>query len=310
MYLENTNSEIKGHLSAIFTILIWGTTFISTKFLLVKFSPIEILFFRFILGLIALFIAKPKIMKLKSIDDFKYFFIAGITGVTLYFLFENIALTYTDASNIGIIVSVSPFFTAILSQFFLPKEKLKIQFFIGFVFAITGITILSLGSRSLSINPIGDILGIFAAITWAIYSIAMKKIGSLKYNTIQTTRFTFLIGIIFMIPFLFFMDFEFKIIRFKDIFYLGNILYLGIGASALCFATWNWSVKILGAIRTSVYVYLIPVITLFFSVLVLNEELNSSKVLGTIFILIGLIISENKIILKLKQKNIEKRRRS
>ena len=49
-----------GHIAALLTIFIWGTTFISTKILLVGFKPIEILFFRFLIGLIALLIIYPK----------------------------------------------------------------------------------------------------------------------------------------------------------------------------------------------------------------------------------------------------------
>ena len=48
-----------GHGAALLTILIWGTTFISTKVLLVDFQPIEILFFRFVMGLLALLIVYP-----------------------------------------------------------------------------------------------------------------------------------------------------------------------------------------------------------------------------------------------------------
>lgn len=47
-------SKSKGHISSIVTIMIWSITFISTKILLVDFKPIEILFFRFVLGLMVL----------------------------------------------------------------------------------------------------------------------------------------------------------------------------------------------------------------------------------------------------------------
>ena len=43
------NKDFSGHLAALLTIFIWGTTFISTKILLTDFKPIEILFFRFLL---------------------------------------------------------------------------------------------------------------------------------------------------------------------------------------------------------------------------------------------------------------------
>lgn len=303
--MEKRNLEMKGHLAVLFTIVVWGTTFISTKFLLEKFTPMEILFFRFLLGTIVLFLIKPELLKVKNKKEHKYFIIAGISGVSLYFLFENIALTMTEASNIGIIVSISPFFTAIISQFFLPKERLKLQFFIGFIFAILGIVIITTyGEKDFSINPLGDILGILAAFIWSIYSIAMKKLGNLRYNTIKVTRRVFLIGIIFMLPFLFILDFKFNLKRFDSPFYIINIIYLGIGASAICFVTWNWSVKILGAIRTSVYVYLIPVITLIASSILLKETITIYKIIGIILILIGLFISENTFIERFKKKLI------
>lgn len=53
------NKILMGHLFALVTILLWGTTFISTKVLLRSFTPIEILFFRFIMGLIVLFLIYP-----------------------------------------------------------------------------------------------------------------------------------------------------------------------------------------------------------------------------------------------------------
>ena len=96
------NKNTLGHISAILTVLIWGTTFISTKVLLSHFTPIEILFFRFSLGFIALLLIYPHKLVLTDKKQEKLFMLAGLCGVTLYFLFENIALTYSFASNIGV----------------------------------------------------------------------------------------------------------------------------------------------------------------------------------------------------------------
>ena len=104
------NSTAKGHLAALVTILIWGTTFISTKVLLVDFQPIEILFFRFLMGLLALMIVYPHRLKGTTIKQESVFVAAGLCGVCLYYLLENIALTYTIASNVGVIISVAPLF--------------------------------------------------------------------------------------------------------------------------------------------------------------------------------------------------------
>ena len=57
------NRKSAGHLAALFTIIIWGTTFISTKVLLADFRPVEILFFRFVMGFAVLLLAYPRRMK-------------------------------------------------------------------------------------------------------------------------------------------------------------------------------------------------------------------------------------------------------
>lgn len=256
------NKNTLGHISAILTVLIWGTTFISTKVLLSHFTPIEILFFRFSLGFIALLLIYPHKLVLTDKKQEKLFMLAGLCGVTLYFLFENIALTYSFASNIGVIVSISPFITGILTHFFLKQEKLKLSFFLGFFVSITGVALISFnGSTVLKLNPIGDILAVLAAATWSIYSIVTKKISDYQYNTIQVTRRIFFYGLIFMLPALFFFDFHIGIDRFKEPLLLFNILFLGFGASAVCFVTWNLSLKLLGVLKTSVYIYAVPVIT-------------------------------------------------
>lgn len=115
------NNTMQGHLAAFLTIFIWGTTFISTKVLLRSFSPIEILFIRFFIGYAALWIGCPHRKRKGERKQELYFALAGLCGVTLYFLLENIALTLTYASNVGVIISIAPFFTAIFS--FLLKKK-------------------------------------------------------------------------------------------------------------------------------------------------------------------------------------------
>lgn len=105
--MENQRSA--GHLAALFTVLIWGTTFISTKVLLADFQPAEILFFRFALGFAALLLVCPRRLELNDPRQELLFAAAGLCGICLYYLLENIALTYTMASNVGVIISVAPF---------------------------------------------------------------------------------------------------------------------------------------------------------------------------------------------------------
>ena len=126
------NKHTTGHLLALLTIIIWGTTFISTKILLNDFSPIEILFFRFIHGFVALMIVYPYRMSVVNRKHELFFAAAGLCGVTLYYLLENIALTFTMASNVGVICALAPFFTAIASYLIFERRTVADQFLLRF----------------------------------------------------------------------------------------------------------------------------------------------------------------------------------
>lgn len=289
------NPQATGHLSALVTILIWGTTFISTKVLLVAFQPVEILFIRFVLGLIALVIVCPHRLRGTTPRQELTFAAAGLCGVCLYYLLENIALTYTLASNVGVILSVAPFFTAILSHVvFQGTEKLRPSFFGGFVLAMAGIALISFNGSALSLNPMGDLLALLAALVWACYSILTKKISGYGYSTLITTRRVFCYGIAFMIPAMFLFDVQWELSALTQPVYLLNLIFLGLGASALCFVTWNTAVKLLGPVRTSVYIYMSPVITVVTSALILHEPVTPLAAGGMALTLAGLFLSEGR----------------
>lgn len=289
-----SHKQTAGHLAAAFTVIIWGTTFISTKLLLAEFSPIEILFFRFLMGLAALFAADPHGMKETTREQEITFAAAGLCGVCLYYLLENVALTLTMASNVGVIISIAPLFTAIASRFFMKQEeRLHAGFFAGLVVSMAGIFLISFNGTSMNLNPAGDLLAILAAMVWALYSILTKRIGGYGYPTVQTTRRIFEYGLIFMLPALLFFDFSWDFTRFRNPVYLFNILYLGLGASALCFVTWNLAVKLLGAVKTSVYIYMDPAITVIASALILKEKITAMAAAGTVLTLTGLFLSES-----------------
>lgn len=291
----NKRKSTQGHIAAFVTIFIWGTTFISTKVLLIDFSPVEIMFYRLVLAYLVLLFVSPHFIRFKNIKEELRFAAAGLCGVTLFFLFQNVALTYTLASNVAVLISVSPLFTALFSHFFLKDAAFQPNFFLGFAVAILGIILIAFnGNFVLKLNPLGDLLAILSAVSWAIYSILMNKISANQYNTIQVTHRVFFYGLVFILPALMLFDFHLDLARFQQLPNLLNILFLGVAASALCFVTWNFAVSVLGAVKTSLYIYLVPVITIIASAIVIDEKITNLAILGVILILAGLYLSERK----------------
>ncbi len=208
------NRRSAGHLAALFTIIIWGTTYISTKVLLTDFRPVEILFFRFVIGFAALLLVCPHRMKGVGCRQELTFALAGLCGICLYYLLENIALTYTMASNVGVIISVAPFFTAILSRLFLKSEgKLRANFFTGFVVAMAGVALISFNGSKLELNPMGDLLAVLAAFVWACLHEHLATAA-------RVHSFTAFGKIVYH---------EIGLERFAGVTHLLNILYLGLG---------------------------------------------------------------------------------
>ncbi len=152
------SKKITGHVFALFAIIIWGLTFISTAVLLKVLDPIEIMVFRFGMAYILLCIIYPKKFKLLPFkEEFFIFFILGLSGVSLYFTAENISLTYTLPSNVAFILTTAPLYTAIIAHFFSKDEKFDKSVLVGFIFCIVGVFFVMYNSQvKLAINPIGD----------------------------------------------------------------------------------------------------------------------------------------------------------
>ena len=288
----NNDRQRIGQAAALVTILIWGTTFISTKVLLDTLSPVEILFLRFSLGYLALWLAAPRRLRLTDWRQEGLFALAGLCGVTLYYGFENLALSATRASKVGVIISSAPFFTVLFSAVFLKEKRPGLRFFAGFLIAMAGIMLISFNQEAVEIHPVGDGLAVLAAMIWAVYCLLSRRISELGYNVLLATRRTFFYGLLFMLP-LTFTQFSvsFPTILRPEILF--NLVFLGLGASALCFVTWNLAVGILGSVKTSVTIYIVPVITAVASALVLHEPLTPKVILGLALTLGGLVLSQN-----------------
>lgn len=292
MNLENKST---GHLAAIFTVSVWGATFISTKVLLRHFTPVEILLLRFALGLAALWLASPGPMPLKDKRHAAYFAGAGLSGLVLYYLCENIALNYGDASLIGVMVSCAPLFAGIFGAVFL-GARLKPGFFAGFAVAILGLALIAgSGGGSGHVQPQGAALAFCAAVAWGAYSTLTRRIADCGYPTLGATRRIFAWGVALMLPAAAAMGFRPGAVLTAGAADVANLLFLGLGASALCFLTWNFAVKLLGSVKACVYIYASPAVTVVLAALILGERMDAMSVCGTILVVAGLLLSEGRL---------------
>ncbi|MDR0830750.1 MAG: DMT family transporter [Prevotellaceae bacterium] len=282
------------HLIALFCILVWGTTFVSTKILLNHgLTPTVIFFYRFLLAYVLMWFVSPKTLFSKSLKDEFLFLLLGISGGSIYFFTENTALEIAYVNNVALLVCTAPLLTALLSHFFLKNEKFSKRLLIGSLLALAGVALVIFnGKFVLKSNPLGDFLSLSAALSWAIYTIILKKLDT-KYSIAFITRKVFFYGLLTIVPFLAFSGFE---LHFDAIFtpvVAGNLLFLGIVASMLCFVLWNVALKHLGSVRTSNYIYFNPLVTLITAALVLNEIITPIAAVGAVLILAGLFFAEN-----------------
>ena len=284
--------RMMGHLAALFSALMWGMAFVSSKVLLEHFEPVEVLFIRMAIGFLALCVICPRLLRFSDKRQEMWFVAAGLTGMCLYYIMENVSLTYTASANVSVIVSMSPFFTALIMRLFYKDHQLGWSFIVGFVLAIIGISCISFSGQEMHFDPTGDLIALGAAVMWSIYSVILGKIGTFGHNPLQTTRRTFMYGLIFLLPIMAVTGFSPDVDMLLDPTNLSHFLFLGVVTFALCFATWGYATRHLGAVDTSVYMYLMPVITLIGGAVFLDENVTVLSIVGVALTISGLCISE------------------
>ena len=286
------NRTLLFHFITAAVVVIWGTTFVSTKVLLHHgLNPIEIMFYRFILAYICILFVSHKRLWANNMKDELLLILAGLTGGTLYFIAENTALEITQASNVALLVCTTPIFTALFAKW-IYKEPLRKNMLIGSLIALIGVALVVFsGSVLLKINPLGDFLSIVAALMWAFYCLVLKPLGG-RYSTSFITRKVFFYSIVSLVFYFLFEQLEIKTtVLFQPVVIL-NLLFLGIIASMLCFIAWNAAVKVLGPSQTANYIYVQPMSTLVLSSIILSEVITITSLMGALCIIGGVYLAE------------------
>ena len=283
------------HLAAIFTAIVWGSTFISSKILLnYGLTPATIMAIRFIIAYICMLPFWRGDLFCKSLKDELLMVVLGITGGSLYCLLENTALVYTLASNVAIIIAATPLLTTLAVHFISRQEKADRKLYLCSLLSLLGVGLVVFnGEFILKLNPLGDILTLGAAVMWVIYSIVVLKVGG-RYNPLLITRKVFFYGVLTLLPYLIYEGQTIDVAVLKEPAVYGNLLFLGVVASLICYWLWNIVLEKIGAIRATNYLYINPIVAMIASYFILDERITLLAVVGTVLILVGVYLAESK----------------
>ena len=295
------------HLLALAVVAVWGVTFVCTKKLIgAGMHPAAIFAIRFIMAYAGIWVLtllekKPVRLWADSWKDEGVFVFLGITGGSLYFLTENTALAYTQASNVAFLVCVAPVFTALLTlaykRFFHGRfadglEDIRVGFPLigGTLLALAGMAMVIFDGTRLEVSPKGDLLAWGAALCWALYSLFMSQMTE-TYGAVFATRKVFFYGLLTILPFLGQTGASFSPAILSQPVVYGNLLFLGLIASLACFIGWNLVMAKLGNVTSTNYVYLNPIFTLITAMILLSERMTPVSGLGCAAILAGVVLS-------------------
>lgn len=287
-------------------IVFWGVTFASTRVLLEDFSALEIQVIRFGLAWLVLWMAGGRAKPgSRAWRDEALFAGMGLTGVALYQFLENCAIYYTNASNVAILVSFGPVVTAILARLLTGDKSFSPRFASGALVAVAGVALVSLnGVVNFQTRPLGDMMAVGAMASWGVYSILIDKANRRGVSQMEAVRRAFFWSLVLIAPLavwggtetgFYALDGSFSVTtdlaenieRFSRPLNLANLAFLGVVASAACFVLWNRACKVLGLVRTTVGLYLTPIVGVLFAALFLGEKITAMSAAGGALIVIG-----------------------
>ena len=289
----NNSNNLLYHLVAFVTVAIWGTTFVSTKVLMLNgLSPATIFLLRFSIAYVLMLGFYHKRIFSDSWKDEAKMALLGITGGSLYFLSENESMNFTTTTNTSLIVCSCPLFATLLVRLvYRHSARISTIQMIGSLLAFAGMVIVVLnGKFVLHLSPVGDTLAFMACLCWAVYSLLIKMVSG-RYNAAFITRKVFFYGVLTILPYQFFAP----SLPSADVLarpqVIGNLLFLGCLASMVCYLTWNWCIARLGAVKATNWVYFNPITTMIFASWVLGEKITPYFLAGAACILLGMYLT-------------------
>ncbi|AAB90720.1 MULTISPECIES: DMT family transporter [Archaeoglobus] len=283
----------KTHLLLALTMLIWAGSFIFIKIGLKELDPFNLAFYRFLLAspLLMAWVFWKRGLAKPSGSEWLHLSVLALSGVTLLYAFQFLALKYTTATNASILINTSAVFVALWG---LVKGEANPRKLAGVFLSFAGVVlIVSKGTLEFfsSKTIFGDVLMIVDGFLWAVYTVLGSKM-LLKYDHETLTAYAFALGTIFLIPFALMSGFANPVTFNPET--VAALLYLSILCSVFAYVVWYYALTNADSTSVAVYVYLVPLFTAIFAFYALNEKPDFFTAIGGIITIAGVYLTTAK----------------
>ena len=279
-----------GSIAMFITVIIWGISFVNIKIAVEVFPPMTLGLIRFFVASILLYIfvkIKRQDLSIKK-EDYHLFVLAGSIGITAYFYFENNGVKITTASIASLVIASIPVLSTI-AESIVYKTKITFKKWMCLVVSIIGV-LLIVGFDFKELVATGFVKGyimmFLAAITAVIYAVITKPLFN-KYNQLTIIFYQSVIGTIVFIPFAIFEKTDWSMV---DGIIILNVAILGVFASAVAFYLNLVGLKHLGISKSSIYLNLIPIVSVAVSMMFLNERITIMQLVGGLLVILSVYL--------------------
>ncbi len=274
--------------------IIWALNFSVVKYSLSEIDPLSFNGLRFIFAaaiIWAVLIYRRQLFTIPKKDWLPLIFM-GLLGNLIYQGLFIIGIDYTYAANAAVMLGTIPIWVALISHTF-NLEQMNIFKTLGVIAAFAGIIfIISGGNDPFSFSSktfLGDIIIIGAAIVWGGYTILSKSFLT-RYTPIQFSAIMATIGaiVLFLIGLPNIVQLQWTQISASA---YGGVVYSGLLSIGVAYLIWNYGLQTVGAVHTATYQNLVPVMGLFFGVVLLNEQLTFLQYTGSALVVAGIVLA-------------------
>ena len=283
----------------VFATFCWSGNFIVGKFAyLYEVPPLTLNFFRWVsVWLILIPFTYKEIFNNWNYIK-KNLIVISFMGLMTISTFNSVvyfALNYTQVINVALVLAAIPAVTIIISSF-MKVDKTNVFQLIGLLLSVIGIS--SIISNA-DINKIlalnfnkGDLWMLVCVICWSLYSTLLKK-HSFKFSQFTLIQLMVSVGLLFLIPQLFYEQSIGLEIKFNKAFFL--ILFYVVAFPAIAaYYFWQKGVEIIGPNRASMFIQLMPLFSAVMAIIIFNEKFELYHFAGAAFIVSGIYLSNKK----------------